>query len=199
MKLSPLPAPPLLSPLPSRLLERFVTPNAMVFGARSRAAGRARARSLHAFVRAHWVHPDDIAFERSTRGRRPASAVRPRRGRAAGPGARRAHAHAKRKRPRARRAARRRLGEGDEERRRRRRAGAAVRGRAPARRLGMAGGHGWHMLRSHAAMWILYYFGGFARSPTCWINARSADSAGPFLPDKLHLACEPPPVAAAGG
>ena len=62
----------------------------------------------------------------------------------------------------------------------------------------MAGGHGWHMLRSHAAMWILYYFGGFARSPTCWINARSADGARPFLPDKLHLACEPPPVAAAG-
>ena len=61
------------------------------------------------------------------------------------------------------------------------------------RRLGMAGGHGWHMLRSHAAMWILYYFGGFARSPTCWIGARR--DGGPFLPDKLHLACEPPPAA----
>ena len=61
------------------------------------------------------------------------------------------------------------------------------------RRLGTAGGHGWHMLRSHAAMWILYYFGGFARSPTCWIGARR--DGGPFLPDKLHLACEPPPAA----
>ena len=42
----------------------FVTPNAMVFDAAlAESFMDARAHApLHAFVRKHWVHPDDIAF-----------------------------------------------------------------------------------------------------------------------------------------
>lgn len=41
------------------------------------------------------------------------------------------------------------------------------------RRLGLAGGPEWLFLRTHGAMWILYYFGGFYHPSGCWVEARS--------------------------
>jgi hypothetical protein len=55
---------------------------------------------------------------------------------------------------------------------------------------GLSGGPAWLFLRSHGAMWVLFWFGGFHAPKGCWVSCRaeaSADSSGKQLPPRYTI------------
>ena len=67
------------------------------------------------------------------------------------------------------------------------------------RRLGLAGSPGWPFIRTHAAMWILFYFGGMAGQDGCWYSTRGESGTGynhsvyRFHMDRGRAVCEKAP------
>ena len=55
--------------------------------------------------------------------------------------------------------------------------------RRARRRLGLSGGPDWLYARTHGAMWILHFFGGFFNPYGCWVTGRSGERPSvPALP-----------------